>query len=76
VLREGVSSQWHVTTRHPGPDEVMPTNQEVEEALASIAALISTIKALALPAAGRAAIRAEPDRQAESAAEAPWRPSR
>jgi len=44
-------SQWYVTTRYPGPDEVAPTPEEVAEALDSVAALTAAIVALAPPAA-------------------------
>ena len=46
-----VVSQWYVTTRYPGPDEVSPTTDEVEEALDAVAALIAAIVALVPPAA-------------------------
>jgi HEPN domain-containing protein len=43
-------SQWYVTTRYPGPDDVPAMPEEVREALDAVAALIAAIKGLAPPA--------------------------
>ena len=45
-------SQWYVTTRYPDLDAVLPNIAEVEEALETVASLISGIIALSPPAAG------------------------